>query len=72
LLFLGEPCQLFERILDNDLEQNISIAKMNEAEPEHGLTLNESASIDLYIMEWNVPENSLYVILNCTLRPADR
>jgi hypothetical protein len=72
LLPLEEACKPLEDILDHELKQNISIAKMNSTEPENGLTQNESASIHLYTMEWDVRENSLYMVLNRTLRLADR
>ena len=72
LLSLEEACQPLEDIIDSELRQNIIIAKMNSAEPENGLTPDESASIHLYTMEWDVREKSLYMILNQTLRMADR
>ncbi len=72
LLSLEEACKPLEKIIDDELQQNIMIAKMNSTEPEDNLTEDESASIHLYTMEWQVPENSLYAVLNRTLRLADR
>ncbi|CAF0728027.1 unnamed protein product [Adineta steineri] len=45
---------------------------MNSTEPEDELSQDESASIHLYTMEWKVHDNSLYAMLNRTLRLADR
>lgn len=72
VLPLEEACKPLEKILDKELAQNIMIAKMNSTDPEDGLTPDESASIHLYTMEWRTPENSLYAVLNRTLRMADR
>lgn len=72
LLPLEEACKPLEDILDHELKQNIITSKMNTVEGENGLTHDESASIHLYTMEWDVHEHSLYVILNRTLRLSDR
>jgi hypothetical protein len=72
LLTIEEACKPLEDILDHELKQNISIAKMNSTEPKNGLTPDESAAIHLYTMEWDERENSLYMVLNQTLRLADR
>ena len=40
--------------------------------PPNGLTVDESASIRLYTMEWKKPHRSLYSMLNHTLKTADR
>lgn len=72
LVSLEEACKPLEDVLDDELKQNISIAKMNSKEPEFGLTSDEFAAIHLYTMEWNERQNSLYMILNKTLRLADR
>ena len=47
---------------------------MNETpeNPPNGLTIDESASIRLYTMEWEKPHRSLYSMLNHTLKTADR
>jgi hypothetical protein len=72
LLPIEEACQPLEDVLDHELKQNIIIAKMNSTEPEYGLTSDELAAIHLYTMEWDEHENSLYMVLNQTLRLADR
>ena len=72
LLSIEEACKPLENILDHELKQNISIAKINSTEPKNGLTPDEAAAIHLYTMEWDVRENSLYMVLNQTLRVADR
>ncbi|CAF4206929.1 unnamed protein product [Adineta steineri] len=72
LLSLEEACQSLENILGMELNLYITVAKLNSQEPKDGLTQDESASIYLYTMEWNETENSLYAILNQTLRTADR
>lgn len=72
LVSLEDACQPLEDVLDNELKQNISIAKINSREPQFGLTSDEFAAIHLYTMEWNERDHSLYMILNKTLRMADR
>ncbi|CAF4639210.1 unnamed protein product [Rotaria socialis] len=72
LLSIEEACKPLEKILDQELKQNMVIAKMNSEEPADQLTPDESASIHLYTMEWKKRENSLYAVLNRTLRMADR
>lgn len=41
-------------------------------QPPDGLTIDESASIRLYTIEWEKPHRSLYSMLNYTLKTADR
>jgi hypothetical protein len=72
LLSIEEVCKPLEKILDEELGQNIFIAKANSAKLKDALTQDESASIHLYTMEWEITENSLYAVLNRTLRMADR
>ncbi|CAF4710498.1 unnamed protein product, partial [Rotaria sp. Silwood2] len=50
-----------------DVEQMTWIAKQNCNSPKDGLTMDESASIMLYTMEWEPYEKSFYVTLNNTL-----
>jgi hypothetical protein len=69
---LEDACEPIEHLLDQKLKQYITIAKMNSLEPEDKLTQEESASIHLYTMEWQEHESSLYMVLNQTLRLADR
>ncbi|CAF3396566.1 unnamed protein product [Rotaria sp. Silwood2] len=54
------------------VERNVFIVKQNCKEPKDGLTSDESASIMLYTFESMPHENSLYVILNATLRSIRR
>ena len=72
LLPLEEACKPLEGLLDHQLKQNIFIAKKNSEQPKNGLTQDESASIHLYTMEWNGSTQSLYKVLNETLRSANR
>ena len=72
LVSLEEACEPLEGIIDEELAQNIQIAKINSRTRKDDLTQDESAAIHLYTMEWDMAENSLYAILNRTLREADR
>ena len=69
---LDDACQPIKDLFDQKLKDYIVIAKMNSTQPEDGLSPDESASIHLYTIEWNIHENSLYMVLNRTLRLADR
>ncbi len=48
------------------------IAKARATNPANGLSVDESASIALYTMEWEPYTESLYYILNDSLRTEDR
>ena len=54
------------------LERNVYLVKQNCQEPQDGLTRDESAAIMLYTLESNPHHQSLYVILNTTLRSEER
>ncbi|CAF1290519.1 unnamed protein product [Rotaria sp. Silwood1] len=54
------------------VERNVHIVKQNCKNPADGLTTDESASIMLYTYESKPHEQSLYVILNETLRSEER
>ncbi|CAF1526041.1 unnamed protein product [Adineta steineri] len=69
---LEDACEPIKDLLDHQLKQYITVAKMNSSDPEDKLTQDESASIHLYTMEWGKRDNSLYMKLNQTLRLADR
>jgi hypothetical protein len=69
---LDDACESIKHLFDQKLKQYITIAKMNSTNPENALSPDESASIHLYTLEWDVHENSLYMMLNQTLRLADR
>ncbi|CAF4541930.1 unnamed protein product, partial [Didymodactylos carnosus] len=58
-------------LVDN-LARNVWIAKDNCKSPSDSLTVDQSASIHLYTMEWKPSSNSLYSILNRTLRNENR
>ncbi|CAF1251620.1 unnamed protein product [Adineta steineri] len=72
LLPLKEACRPLEKILGKELRQNIIISSINSIGCNKELTRCESSSIYLYTMEWSIPENSLYAVLNRTLRLSDR
>jgi len=51
----------------------VHVAKRRcEGKPADGLTVDQSASIMLYTMEWEPQEQCLYAVLNATLRVEDR
>lgn len=52
-----------------DLSDHVQLALDKTPDvPSDGLTVDESAAIRLYTMEWHKPHQSLYVMLNQTLR----
>jgi hypothetical protein len=55
-----------------DVKRMLCIIKENCQEIKDDLTMNESASIRLYSMEWEPREHSLNLILNRTLRDENR
>lgn len=56
-----------------DIKQMAHTAKRAcKKPPADGLTVDESASIMLYSMEWDPQEECLYHVLNATLRAKDR
>jgi hypothetical protein len=55
-----------------NVERTVYLAMQSCQDPEDGLTTDESASIMLYTFESSVHDDSLYVILNTTLRSAER
>ncbi|CAF5133823.1 unnamed protein product, partial [Rotaria magnacalcarata] len=55
-----------------DLDTKVYIAKRNSQTPADGLTSDQSAAIHLYTIEWEEPHDSLYTLLNRTLRTAER
>jgi hypothetical protein len=69
---LEDACEPIKHLFDHKLKHYITLAKMNSTDPENALSPDESAAIHLYTLEWDVPENSLYMVLNRTLRLADR
>lgn len=69
---IDDACESIKHLFDDNLRHFITLAKMNTSKPNDGLTSDESAAIHLYTLEWNSRENSLYMLLNRTLRLADR
>jgi hypothetical protein len=56
-----------------EVQDYVYVAKQRcEPVPADGLTVDESASIMLYSMEWEPHEECLYFVLNGTLRAEDR
>lgn len=72
LVSLKEACRPLEKIMDKHLKTHVKIARRACAQPKDGLTVDESAALYLYTMEWGIRENSLYYVLNSTLRSAER
>jgi len=56
----------------DSLLRNVWVVKERCRNPADGLLQDESASIMLYTLEWPISEESLYFILNKTLRMEDR
>ncbi|CAF1353619.1 unnamed protein product [Rotaria sordida] len=71
LVSLEEAINLLRSIIP-DVEQMAWIAKQNCNHPKDGLTIDESASIMLYTLEWEPHEQSLYTKLNMALRASNR
>jgi len=69
---LDDACEPIKHLFDQRMTQYVTVAKMNSMQPEDALTPDESASIHLYTIEWDVHEDSLYMMLNRTLRVTDR
>jgi len=57
---------------ENSLLPKVWVVKDRCKNPADGLSQDESASIMLYTLEWSSSEQSLYFILNNTLRMEDR
>ncbi|CAF4171155.1 unnamed protein product [Rotaria sp. Silwood2] len=72
LLSLHEACVPLSDILFN-LSFYVELAlSETPKEPPNGLTVDESAAIRLYTIEWEKPHRSLYSMLNYTLKTAPR
>jgi hypothetical protein len=72
LLPLSKACAPLETIVYN-LSAGVKLALDETSEqPSDGLTIDESAAIRLYTMEWNRPHRSLYSMLNQTLKESNR
>jgi hypothetical protein len=56
-----------------DVKRMVYVAKKKcKKIPDNKLSLDESASLMLYTMEWEPQEECLYVVLNATLRSENR
>jgi hypothetical protein len=71
LVSLEEAVELLIDIVPK-VQRNVYIVKQNCQEPKDGLTPDQSASIMLYTFESEPQEDSLYAILNDTLRSEQR
>jgi hypothetical protein len=72
LLPLSEACFPLINILHNLLFYVQMALDETSQEPPDGLTIDESAAIRLYTIEWTKPHRSLYSMLNHALRNTDR
>jgi hypothetical protein len=72
LLPLVKACAPLINII-HDLSTYVQLS-LNETpeQPSDGLTIDESAAIRLYTMEWEGPHRSLYSMLNHTLKTGTR
>ena len=72
LLSLAEACEPLIPII-NSISDYVSFAVTTTPnEPAHGLTRDQSAAIRLYTMEWINQRDSLYLILNKTLKSKNQ
>ncbi len=71
LVSLNEAIIPLESIV-SDVKCMVQTVKAHCAEPEDGLTRDESNSIRLYSLEWQPRESSLFYILNKALRSENR
>ena len=72
ILPLTEACAPLESII-NDLSAYVQLALDGTPdEPSDGLTIDESAAVRLYTIEWQGSQRSLYSMLNRTLKNGDR
>jgi hypothetical protein len=72
LLPLAEACAPLIDIIHDLLTYVQKALDKTPAQPPDGLTIDESAAIRLYTIEWRKPHRSLYSMLNYTLKKADR
>jgi hypothetical protein len=72
LLPLSKACAPLKNILHNLLFYVHMAMDETPEQPPDGLTIDESAAIRLYTIEWERPHRSLYSLLNHTLKYEDR
>lgn len=71
LVPLYEAVEPIKQLLHN-LDIMVVTALRNSEEPPDALTIDESAAIHLYTMQWSDSHNSLYELINQTLRSEKR
>ncbi|CAF1273287.1 unnamed protein product [Didymodactylos carnosus] len=71
LMPLEETVKSLEQLIPN-IQRKVYIAQQNSEEPRDNLTVNESAAIQLYTMEWEPYSQCLYFVLNSALRSENR
>ena len=72
LLPLVKACAPLDSIIHN-ISHHVQVAlQETPEEPTNDLTIDESAAIRLYTMEWEEPYRSLYSMLNHTLKKGTR
>ena len=72
LLPLSKACSPLINILHNLMFYVQMALDETSEQPPDGLTIDESAAIRLYTIEWKRPHRSLYSMLNRTLKKDDR
>ena len=72
LLPLYKACVPLTEIIHNIAYYVQQALDKTPEEPPDGLTIDESAAIRLYTIEWAKPHRSLYSMLNYTLKKANR
>ena len=72
LLPLLEACGPLTDIINNLLSYAQLALSETPEQPPNGLTIDESAAIRLYTIEWEENQRSLYSMLNHTLKKDDR
>ena len=71
LVSLKEAVQPIKSLL-YDVDAMVETARRNSRKPKDDLTVDESAAIHLYTMQWPDPHPSLYTTLNQRLRSKNR
>lgn len=72
LMSLEDAVKSLTNIVLDVKDMVFTVKKRCLAVPQDGLTIDESAAIMLYTLEWSPHEKSLYLILNRTLRDTNR
>ncbi|CAF4184026.1 unnamed protein product [Adineta steineri] len=72
LVTLEKAIAPIKHLLGEDIETDIYLAKMKSKRPKDGLTQDESGAVQLLTMDSSSYKESLYFILNQTLRSKNR